>query len=72
MKIDIQLIRNIDTSAAKRIIVHLVVQMCADMGIQVIGEGVEAEAELDTLRLLGIRYFQGIFLPRHASWRSVQ
>jgi EAL domain-containing protein (putative c-di-GMP-specific phosphodiesterase class I) len=64
IKLDMQLVRDVDTSAAKRIIVAHIVLMCAEMGIQVIGEGIETLAELHALKQLGVRYFQGHLFAR--------
>lgn len=64
------LIRDIDASAAKRTIVAHVVGMCTEMGIAVIGEGVETVAEQSALRQLGVRYMQG-YLFGKPSFRSI-
>ena len=70
VKIDIQLIRDIDASAAKRTIVAHVVRMCTEMGIRVICEGVETMAEFSVLRQSGVRYMQGYLFGR-PSFRSI-
>ncbi len=70
VKIDMQLVRDVDTNAAKRTIVRHVVLMCAEMGIQVIGEGIETLAELRALQPLGVRYFQG-YLFAKPSFRAL-
>lgn len=59
VKLDMQLVRGIDASAAKRTIVAHIVGMCQEMGIEVVGEGVETLSELYALRQLGVRYIQG-------------
>lgn len=64
VKLDMQLIRDIDASAAKRTIVAHVVRMCSEMGIEVVGEGVETPAELRALRQLGVRYIQGYLFAK--------
>lgn len=66
VKLDMELIRGIDASLPRRMIVGGVARMCREMGILVIAEGVETEAELDALRAAGIRYVQGFLLARPA------
>lgn len=64
IKLDMELIRGIDTDQPKRIIVLNLVRMCRDLGILLVAEGVETEAEFTSLRLLGLRYFQGYLFAR--------
>jgi EAL domain-containing protein (putative c-di-GMP-specific phosphodiesterase class I) len=66
IKLDIELIRAIDTSMPRRLIVESVARLCDKLGIVVIAEGVETVGEYDTLRNLGIRYIQGYLLARPA------
>jgi len=66
IKIDMELIRGIEASLARRVIVEGVARMCRKLGITLIAEGVETEAELGALRDLGIRYVQGYLLARPA------
>jgi len=64
IKLDMELIRDVDASLPRRMIVEGVVRMCAVLGIDVIAEGVETASELETLKAIGIRYFQGFLLAR--------
>lgn len=64
VKLDIELIRGIDTSLPRRMIVQGVLRMMEGLGITVVAEGVETEAEFTTLRDLGIRYQQGYLFAR--------
>ncbi len=66
LKLDMALIRGIDSSAARRTIVSSVVRMADALGIQCIAEGVETAAELETLREIGLRLCQGYLLARPA------
>ncbi|MDB5719258.1 MAG: hypothetical protein JWM38_2685 [Sphingomonas bacterium] len=66
IKIDMELIRDLDSSLPRRMIVGGVVRMARDLGITVIAEGIETEAELAALRDLGVRYIQGFLLARPA------
>ena len=64
LKLDMALTRNIDHSAARRAIVAGAVGICRELGLTLVAEGIETEAELATLRTLGIRYAQGYLLAR--------
>ncbi len=64
VKIDMELVRAVDASLPKRIIIDGVVKMCAQLGVTVIAEGIETQAELDTLRALGVRYIQGYLFAK--------
>lgn len=66
IKIDMDLIRGIATSPARQTIIACVVTMARTLGITVIAEGIETEAELGTLRAAGIRLFQGYLFARPA------
>jgi EAL domain-containing protein (putative c-di-GMP-specific phosphodiesterase class I) len=64
LKLDMALTRNIDSSAARRAIVAGFAGICHQLGLALIAEGIETEAELATLRSLGIRYAQGYLFAR--------
>lgn len=64
LKLDMELVRDLDTSQARRIIIDAVIKMCAALGVTVIAEGVETERELDALRGLGVRYIQGYLFAK--------
>jgi EAL domain-containing protein (putative c-di-GMP-specific phosphodiesterase class I) len=66
IKLDIGLCRGIDAHRLRRAIVHAVVVACDDLGIGVVAEGVETAGEFETLRELGVRYFQGFLFARPA------
>lgn len=66
LKLDMELVRDIDTILSRRLIVESVARMARAMGITVIAEGIETEAEATTLRTLGIRYLQGYHFARPA------
>ncbi len=64
VKLDIGLVRGIADHAARQAIVSGLAGICRTLGIDVVAEGVETRAELDALRGLGLRYFQGyLFAP---------
>lgn len=64
VKLDMDLVRGIDTDRRRRAIVSGVVAMCRQLGITLIAEGIETAGECDTLRLLGVRYLQGFLFAR--------
>jgi EAL domain-containing protein (putative c-di-GMP-specific phosphodiesterase class I) len=64
IKLDMDLIRGIDASRPRRLIVDGVVHIAESLGIRVIAEGVETAGEYATLRAMGIRYIQGYLLAR--------
>ena len=59
-----ELVRNIDRNRARQVIVRNLVSLCADLGIEVIAEGVETGAERDFLLDSGIHLMQGYLLGR--------
>lgn len=66
VKLDMELIRGIDKSLPRRMIVEGVIAMFVRMGILVVAEGVEIEEEYSVLRDMGVRYMQGYLLARPA------
>lgn len=66
IKLDMDLIRGIAASHARQTIVAGVVSITRQLGIEVIAEGVETAAELDTLREAGIHLFQGYLFAKPA------
>ena len=66
VKLDMELIRGIEASMPRRMIVEGVVRMLERMDIGVIAEGIETVAEYAALRSIGLRYFQGYLFARPA------
>lgn len=66
VKLDMALIRNVDQDKRRRAIVRGTLQVCQELGIQLIAEGVETYAELETLRDLGVELFQGYYFAKPA------
>lgn len=64
VKLDMDLIRGVDGSSRKQAIVKAVVKMAADIGADIIAEGVETTAEMECLEDLGINLFQGYLLAK--------
>ncbi len=64
IKLDMELVRGLDASLPRRLIVAGVVRMAAELGITVIAEGIETTGELAALKTIGVRYIQGYLLAR--------
>ncbi|MEL7719668.1 EAL domain-containing protein [Citromicrobium bathyomarinum] len=64
LKLDMELIRSIDSSVSRRVIVEGIVRIATRLGITVVAEGIETVEEWTTLRLLGIRYCQGYLFAK--------
>ncbi len=64
VKIDMALVRNIHADPVKRRLTTLLVQLCADLEIGVIAEGVETVAERDTLSEIGCDLLQGYLFAK--------
>lgn len=66
VKLDMDLIRDIDTSTVKQTIVAATLGMLRDLGVTPLCEGVETLAEYETLRHLGVDLMQGYLLAKPA------
>ncbi len=66
IKIDMKLIRGIDTSPARQAVVAGIVGMAKELDITVLAEGIETEAEFLVLKASGIRLFQGYWFAKPA------
>jgi EAL domain-containing protein (putative c-di-GMP-specific phosphodiesterase class I) len=64
VKLDMDLIRDLDANLPRRLIVEGLVRMFERMEMTVIAEGIETVAEYDALRAMGVRYLQGYLLAR--------
>lgn len=64
IKLDMGVIRNVDQHASRQAIVKSMVQLCNDLSIQLIAEGVETEQEYRALKNMGVELFQGYFFAR--------
>jgi EAL domain-containing protein (putative c-di-GMP-specific phosphodiesterase class I) len=64
VKLDMALVRNVDTSQTKRRLVGSMIELCKDMRILVVGEGVESPEERDVLLELGCDLIQGFLLSK--------
>jgi len=64
IKLDASLVRDVHTSPHRQALVRAVISFAEEMGVKVVAEGVEAEAELGELRRLGVHLAQGFHLGR--------
>ncbi len=64
VKVDMSLVRGIDTSSLKQKLLRVVGSLCHDLGVSMVVEGVETVAERDCLVSLGGDLFQGYLFAR--------
>lgn len=64
VKLDMSLVRDIDSSATKQKVVRSMSGLCRDMGMLVVAEGVETPAERDMLLELGCDLLQGYLFAK--------
>lgn len=66
IKLDVSLIRRIDTDAGCRALTAAIIRFAEETGSKVVAEGVETDAELQALRKLKVNKAQGYLLGRPA------
>jgi diguanylate cyclase (GGDEF)-like protein len=72
IKIDHSLVHGIDTDRNRRALVHSLVAFAREVGITVIAEGIETEAELDIVRDAEVSLGQGYLFARpERAWPEV-
>lgn len=64
LKIDKSLVRDIDTSRVRHAMVSALTVFAAEVGVSLVAEGIETDAELAALCALGVGYGQGFYLAR--------
>jgi EAL domain-containing protein (putative c-di-GMP-specific phosphodiesterase class I) len=64
VKIDRQLLQNVDTSATRQAVIEGILQIGRQLGIKVVAEGVETRQEYRWLFTAGITEFQGYYFAR--------
>ena len=67
IKLDISLIRGVDTSIVKQKLIKTLREFCTDAGITLIAEGIETEEQLAVLKELQIPYGQGYLFAHPGS-----
>jgi EAL domain-containing protein (putative c-di-GMP-specific phosphodiesterase class I) len=71
VKLDISLVRNIDSDPARQAMVAGMARFAESVGCALIAEGIETENELTALRLLEVGFGQGYFLARPATIEAI-
>jgi PAS domain S-box-containing protein len=66
VKLDVDLVRNIDTDPARRALAAGLLIFTQEVGAVLVAEGIETQDELNTLREVGITHGQGYHLGRPA------
>jgi EAL domain-containing protein (putative c-di-GMP-specific phosphodiesterase class I) len=66
VKLDMHLVRGIDTHGPRQAIARAVIQVCDDLGIDVIAEGVETSEEHLWFKRQEVRLYQGFLFGRPA------
>jgi len=66
VKIDMELVRGVDSNLPKQAIVNGIVSICSALGIFVLAEGIETAGERDFLRNAGIALMQGYLFCKPA------
>ncbi len=66
VKLDMGLIKNIDQNPSTQALVRSTINYCHENQLMVIAEGIETQAEYDTLKALGADFMQGFFLAKPA------
>jgi blue light- and temperature-responsive anti-repressor len=66
IKLDMTLVRGLEGHGPRQAIVRAIGQVCTDLGIDVIAEGVETEGEYSWLIHQGVRLFQGYLFAKPA------
>jgi EAL domain-containing protein (putative c-di-GMP-specific phosphodiesterase class I)/CheY-like chemotaxis protein len=61
IKLDITLTRNIDADPVRRALATAMISFASEIGAAIIAEGIETEAEFQTLRGLGVPFGQGFY-----------
>ena len=71
LKIDRSFVLDLETSADARAVVDAIVKLAQALGLKVVAEGVETEAQHQILRSLGCHELQGFFFARPMSPRAL-
>ena len=64
LKIDMYLVRDIDSNPVKQAIVKHLVQLCNELNVRVLAEGLETKAEVDFVADLGVDLMQGYYFAK--------
>lgn len=64
IKLDVSLTKDIDDDPRRRAMARALISFAAELGTAIVAEGVETQAEFDTLRQLGVSTASGYLLAR--------
>jgi len=66
VKLDMNLVRDVDSKGPRQAIARAIIQVCDELGLEALAEGVESEAEQRWFARRGVRLFQGYLIGRPA------
>jgi EAL domain-containing protein (putative c-di-GMP-specific phosphodiesterase class I) len=66
IKLDMGLLRGIDTDTVRQRVVRGILSICQDLGIRVVAEGIETKGERDFFIAHGVSLMQGYFFAKPA------
>ena len=66
VKLDIALVRGIESNRRQQILVSQVVTLCAELGARVVAEGIETEDQLSAVLDTGAHFGQGYLFAKPA------
>jgi len=72
VKLDMKLIRDVDQSRSRQDLVLALSRLCANLGVQLIAEGIESQLEATTCMRLGVQYGQGYLFGRPQPLAALQ
>ncbi|EXJ10843.1 EAL domain-containing protein [Nitrincola nitratireducens] len=64
LKIDMELVRNIDTNSVKQVLVKGLIDICQQLSITVLAEGIETDAEMLYFKSLNVELMQGYYFAK--------
>ena len=64
IKVDMELVRGIASSPARKAILRGLVEICRDLGVTILAEGIETEAEMLAVTAAGVTLQQGYYFAR--------
>lgn len=64
VKIDASLVRNITKDGHYKQIINSIINLCAQLKVNVVAEGVETKEQVEMLNELGCKYFQGFYFSK--------
>jgi EAL domain-containing protein (putative c-di-GMP-specific phosphodiesterase class I) len=64
VKLDMSLVRNVERSQTQQRLIASMTTLSHDLGTRVVAEGIETQAELETVRRLNVDYLQGYYFAK--------